>query len=96
MIPGLGSFVTTTDFGDVSPKDRILELDDMLSELLGKLSVGRLCVDSYAEYERNPSPENKELLREAYERVPDHLRCYCGDMDTKDGNIRRVLYGEAL
>jgi hypothetical protein len=91
VIPGLGSFETTMDFGDVSPGDRLLELDDMLNELQGKPSVVRLCVGAYADYENNPTEENKRSLREAYERVPQHLRCYCGDMDTKDGKIRRAL-----
>lgn len=94
IISGLGSFETTHKFGGVTVKDRILELKDKLGELNGQTSVGALCVQAFREYEKNPSPENKEVLRDLYERVPDHLKHYCGDMDTKDGGIRRILYGE--
>jgi hypothetical protein len=94
LLPGLGSFETTTDFGAVSQHDRILEMNDKLNELQGKPSVVTLCAQAYAEFEKAPSDEKKELLRAAYERVPEHLRCYCGDMDTRDTAIRKVLYGE--
>lgn len=94
IIPGLGSFETTTSFGGVSENDRVLELHDKLAELQGKPSVVKLCAQAFSEYQISPTPENKETLRGSYERVPEHLRCYCGDMDTKDTAIRRVLYGD--
>jgi hypothetical protein len=34
------------------------------------------------------------VLRRSYEAVPEHLRMYCGDMDTKDIPIRMILYGK--
>ena len=33
----------------------------------------------------------REVLRAAYHAVPEHLRMYCGDMDSKDWPIRRIL-----
>jgi hypothetical protein len=96
VIPGLGSFEATTDFGGISQSDRILELKDKLNELQGKPSVVQFCGQAYADYQKAPLPANKELLRQAYEQVPEHLRCYCGDMDTRDTAIRRALYGEEL
>jgi len=96
VIPGLGSFETTADFGGVSQHGRILELHDKLNELRGQPSVVALCAQAYAEFEKAPSDEKKELLRRVYERVPEHLRCYCGDMDTRDTAIRKVLYGGEL
>jgi hypothetical protein len=95
LLPGLGSFETTTDFGGISQRDRVLELSDMVNVLRGKPSVVTLCAQAFTEYEKAPSDEKKELLRHAYERVPEHLRCYCGDMDTRDTGIRRVLYAGA-
>jgi hypothetical protein len=44
-------------------------------------------------YNDNPGQEQRERLRLAYEAVPEHLRMYCGDMDSKDGPIRRILDG---
>lgn len=93
IIPGLGYFETTRDFGGVSEKDRILEMHDILAKLQGRPSVVTLCSQAFSAYEKDPTAERKQLLRDAYERVPLHLRCYCGDMDTRDTAIRKVLYG---
>ena len=38
--------------------------------------------------------KNHSKLKNAYEEVPDQLKMYCGDMDTKDIPIRMVLYGK--
>ncbi len=94
VLPGLGEFSTTTDFGCVSVHDRIGELHDKLNELNGKASIVTTCAKLFERYEQEHSLEAKEALREAYEAVPEHLRCYCGDMDTRDTVIRAVLYGE--
>ncbi len=34
----------------------------------------------------------RERLRAAYEAVPEHQRLFLGDMDTKDGDYKRILY----
>lgn len=94
IVPGLGRFETTHEFGSVSVDDRILQLEDRLSEMNGQKSVVTRCREAFREYEQGPSREKRESLRAVYERVPTHLRCYCGDMDTKDSAIRRVLYVE--
>jgi hypothetical protein len=94
LLPGLGSFRCTSEFGGVSPHDRIGEIHDKLNELNGQPSVISVCVRLFESYEAEPSPQAMEALREAYEAVPSHLRCYCGDMDTRDGGIRAVLYGD--
>ncbi len=39
-----------------------------------------------------PTDFYKEELRKAYEAVPEHERCYLGDMDTRDSDFRRILY----
>lgn len=93
VLPGLGEFRATSGFGSVAVHSRIGELHDMLNQLNGKPSVITTCSKLFEQYEQEPSPESKEALREAYEAVPEHLRCYCGDMDTRDTAIRAVLYG---
>jgi hypothetical protein len=95
LLPGLGDFRATQDFGFVSVHDRVREIDDTLNQLNGRPGVVITCARLFEAYEREPSNEAKERLREAYEAVPAHLRCYCGDMDTKDSAIRAVLYGRA-
>jgi hypothetical protein len=94
VISGLGTFEAVHKFGGVEAEDRVLELEDKLSELNGETSVVKLCAQAFREYQQSPSQKLKEQLRNLYERVPTHLRCYCGDMDSKDSEIRTVLYGE--
>ena len=91
-IPGLGRFTTANDFGGLSPRDVLGELHNKLGILSGKDNIVSICARAYEEYEAAPSEILKEKLRVAYENVPTHLRMYCGDMDTRDHNIRRVLY----
>ncbi len=93
ILPGLGSFRTAHDFGAVSPHDRLSEVHDALNVLNGKESVIKACARCFKDYEREPSKQAVEALRLAYDAVPVHLRCYCGDMDTRDTAIRAVLFG---
>jgi hypothetical protein len=93
LLPGLGEFWTTTDFGGVTVHDRIGEIQDMLNEVNGRPGVIKICMERFEAYRREPSEQAKEQLRDAYEAVPGHLRMYCGDMDSKDWPIRAVLYG---
>lgn len=93
MISGLGKFCCKEDFGFVPISARIGEIYDKIEELNGRPSIVRLCAEAYDSYEQDRSRERLEVLRELYERVPDHLRCYCGDMDTRDSLIIQALYG---
>lgn len=93
-IPGLGSFRVVDDFGWVDERDRIGQMHDQLGELNGRESVITRCARAFEAYEAAPSDAAKAALRLAYEAVPSHLRCYCGDMDTRDTAIRFALYGE--
>jgi hypothetical protein len=67
------------------------ELEDMVRKLNQLPSTVALCAQAFSAYEKQPSEENKDKLRLAYDQVPKHLRCYCGDMDTKDHAIKRAL-----
>jgi hypothetical protein len=92
-LPGLGEFRPNSVFGRISVPDRIGEIHDMLDKLNGGSGVVWQCAQRYEQYIRAPTSEAKDALRSAYEAVPDHLRCYCGDMDTRDTAIRKVLFG---
>ena len=61
--------------------------------LRGEPGSRRRCLEHFELYKANPGVEQREALRRAYEAVPEHFRMYCGDMDSKDWPIRRVLYG---
>jgi hypothetical protein len=92
-LPGLGEFRPAEAFGLISVHDRVGEVHDRRDKLNGSPGVVRRCAQIFAEYQREPVPETMDALRAAYEAVPEHLRCYCGDMDTRDTAIRKVLFG---
>lgn len=94
-VPGLGWFVPRDDFGAFDPVDLIGELVDANARFHGEPSAVSLCLREYRSYRENPTEAHRERLRDAYERVPKHLRQFCGDMDSKDYPIRKILYGDA-
>lgn len=93
-IDGLGWFESENSGWGVKAQERVREAHDMLEQLNGEQSSIRKCVNSFREYQSDPSSENRDRLRRAYEAVPEHLRRYCGDMDSQDRPIRGILYGE--
>ncbi len=92
-LDGLGRFQAGEGLWYIDPGERIREAADLLDQLNGGPGAIHGCMVAHHEYESNPSPGRREALREAYEAVPKHLRGYCGDMDSKDGPIRRILSG---
>jgi hypothetical protein len=93
-VDGLGSFHAGESWWYVRPEERIREAFDEIEKLQGSPGAIRICVEQHRTYESDPTPDQRELLRQAYEAVPEHLRVYCGDMDSKDGRIRWILYGQ--
>jgi hypothetical protein len=94
LLDGLGRFQTAGGFWYIDPKERVREAYGLLEELNGGPGAIRRCIDAHEAYEAEPSEERRALLRAAYEAVPEHLRRYCGDMDSKDWPIRHILYGD--
>ncbi len=92
-LDGLGRFQAGDGFWHIKPGERLREASDLLQELNGGQGAISRCIDAYRAYESDPNEERREDLRRAYEAVPEHLRCFCGDMDSKDGPIRHILYG---
>jgi hypothetical protein len=90
-LPGLGQFRTVAGFGGVSTGDRITEVKDLIGVLQGGPSLLSRCRAAYADYKRAPSADAADVLRTTYEAVPSHQRMYCGDMDTRDTEIRHIL-----
>lgn len=93
-IEGLGWFESQSSGWHVKPEERVREAQDLVAILKGEQGSMRKCMNSFREYQTDPSPENRDQLRLAYEAVPEHLRHYCGNMDSKDGPIRRILHGK--
>lgn len=92
VIPSLGRFIPTNGYWGVSAGQRVLEARDIISTLQGGKGAIEKCIEAHRSYDESPTNDNRNTLREAYEAVPDHLKMYCGDMDSKDWPIRRILY----
>ena len=90
-LDGLGRARLRDGYWGVELAERIKEQTDNLRALRTGENTRGECMLRWQAFERDPSPENRELLRTAYLAVPKHLRVYCGDMDSKDYPIRRAL-----
>jgi hypothetical protein len=94
-VEGLGSFTSHDASWFVKAPERVKELRDLVAQLAGKPAVVQLCREARQHYESGPTEARRKHLRDMYEAVPEHLRVYCGDMDSKDGPIKRILYGDS-
>lgn len=98
--PSRGEKITLGDLGIVeaeadlvvSPKNKLAEIRNMSLRVQGKPDAHDAAINAYHAYLVEPNEFYKEKLREAYEAVPEHERCYLGDMDTRDSDFRRILY----
>ena len=76
----------------VPDKDKLEEIRNDSLQAQDKPDTLDLCREAYFAYLVEPCDFYKERLREAYEAVPEHQRCYLGDMDTRDTDYIRILY----
>jgi len=93
-IPGVGEFTCDTELGYIDDEDRLREVKDKLGVLNGNKSIVTQTAEQFDAYSEDPSSEGLDKLRSLYEQVPTHEKMYCGDMDTMDYEIRRILYGD--
>ncbi len=76
-------------------KDIAGQTFDLLAKLKGEKTRAEICKTFYEQYCQKPNKQRKNLLREAYENVPEHLRAaILHDMDAKDIPIRMIIYGK--
>lgn len=75
----------------LSKNEKQKEIQELVHRVAGEKDAHDKCVWAHYEYLKDPSEFNREVLREAYEAVPEHERMYLGDMDSKDGDIIRIL-----
>lgn len=92
-IHGLGSFNIISGQG-IDIKNKYDELVDFYNSLQGEEKRLDKCRRIFDEYLRNPTKKLREDLKTAYEEVPDHQKIFVGDMDTKDIQVRMIIYGE--
>jgi hypothetical protein len=94
-ILNLGSFKIKSGSG-VEMKFKLNELTDKLNELNGRENSIVKCSGIFEKYKINPTKKLRDELKEAYEAVPEHQRIFVGTMDTKDYEVRQVIYGDKV
>ena len=95
IVLNLGSFKIKSGNG-IDIKHKLNELNDKLAELNGRENSISKCARIFDDYKMRPSLELKDKLKEAYEAVPEHQRIFVGTMDTKDYEVRHVIYGDIV
>lgn len=73
-------------------KEKLKEIVQNIKEISGKENAFDYAIRCYHNYLVYPSDYNRELLKEAYEKVPEHERMFLGDMDDKDSDFIRIIY----
>lgn len=75
----------------VKRKDKLEEIKNSSLKAQKLPDAHDRCMESYFAYLVDPCDFTREKLREAYEAVPEHERCYLGNMDTRDSDFIRIL-----
>lgn len=88
----LGTARCTHCFSKTKQKEKLKEIENMSLKVQKKPDAHERCIRAYHQYLVEPSDFYKERLREAYEAVPEHERCFLGDMDSRDTDFIRILY----
>lgn len=94
-ILNLGSFKIISGNG-VGIDSKIDELYNKFNEMNGKENTIAKCARIFELYKQTPTKALREGLRDAYEAVPKHQRMFVGTMDTKDYEVRLVIYGDIV
>ena len=93
-IEGLGDLLLASMGGlaEITAADKLGQLADDIANLVGEEDSLDVCRRAYHYYLEEPSDFSRERLRQKYEAVPEHLRMYLGDMDSRDTDYIRILY----
>lgn len=94
-IINLGSFKIKSGYGELM-KNKLNELFDTFNELNGRENSIAKCARIFEDYKLNPTKKLKNDLKEAYEDIPEHQRIFVGSMDTKDFEVRQIIYGDII
>lgn len=70
--------ITASAQQQTSTEDTLEQLEDMLLQAKGEATSLAACQKRYVEYLIHPTAYNRNLLREAYEAVPESQRMFLG------------------
>ena len=95
-IHNLGSFKIANQDYNLDIELKYAEMQNVLYKLKNREDNIDRCRWLLKEYKRNKTQELWSLLKAAYEAIPLHMRIYVGNMDDKDSEVRKILYGENI
>jgi hypothetical protein len=79
----------------IREEEFIKEVADEIESLNGRQTTLEKCSAAYKKFLAEQSDEARDLLKQAYEAIPEHRRRFVlGDMDVKDIPVRMIIYGE--
>jgi hypothetical protein len=87
----LGTIEVAEIVWSVDPDEKLKEILEYPHRAGKKAPAHDACVAAYHAYLENPGEHSREVLKAAYEAVPEHERMYLGDMDCKDSDYIRIL-----
>lgn len=90
-IYGLGEFIAESEDYAEEIENLLLEIKEKVKELNNEPTFFDICLETFEMFKENPTEENRQKLKEAYENVPEHTRMYLGDMDTRDDEYILII-----
>jgi hypothetical protein len=93
-ILSLGTFTVGSERWAADAGEILKEVADHIETLNGRPGSIERCRTALRDYMDQPSEAGRQTLKQAYEEIPEHNRHYVGDMDTKDVEVRMIIYGE--
>lgn len=93
LIMDLGEIKIAKTVYYIDVKEKFAAIDDIINRLNNKPTTSDECLKIFEKYNNNPTKENKEKLKVAYEKIPKHLREYVlGEPNERDWPIREIIY----
>jgi hypothetical protein len=94
VLPNLGEIEISTFFSYKTKDDFIIEVEDVVAELNGKLNRTESCRKLFEEYLKKPNNNNFVELKKAFEDLPNHKKVIIDMVDYKDPLIGLMLRNE--
>jgi len=63
-----------------------------MTALHGNETSSETCRKAHVDYLTEPNEWARKRLKEAYKKVPEHLRRFLGSMDDKDSDYVQIIY----
>ncbi len=91
LVGDLITFKITDVLPVVQEEEFVKEIADLIRDLNGLPTTSDMCRTAYTIFLASPTEPNRLRVQQAYEDVPQHLRCWLLQFGEKDAPIRRAI-----